>query len=319
MYTYNGCNDAWPLTIRLVERSGELEDSRNGPVLAYPHPVTFAYTRPQRRVLFCEKRRINPYLHFFEPLWILAGRRDVEFLANIVSRFRSYSDDGKVFNAAYGYRLRHPDDQIQQAIERLQSNPNDRQVVLQIRKPYDMWYTGKDTACNLCAALSIRDGKLNIHVFNRSNDVVWGGPAGGANFPQFTMLQEYLAGHIGCDIGTYYHTTNNLHAYVDSLDWQRISGGEVPFTDDDPYTAYGIQPYPLFNGLSDPSLFDDDLFNFFSNEAVTLHTPFFREVVAPMWESLRLFKSGKEKCYVPCAARDWDIYLKNWLSAKNRA
>jgi thymidylate synthase len=315
-YIYDNCNDAWPQTVRLIARRGVPEDSRNGKVLAYPVPITFSYLRPTERVLFCEKRNINPYLHFFEPLWILAGRRDVEFLADIVSRFREYSDNGNVFNAAYGYRLRFPDDQIMQAILRLKRNPNDRQVVLQIRKPEDMWYTGKDTACNLCAALSIRDGALSIHVFNRSNDVVWGGPAGGANFPQFTTLLEYLAGHIGVKVGMYHHTTNNMHAYVDTPDWAKVQ--ETPYIEN-PYPAMGIKPWPLFDPGVDPDMFDEDLYNFFaSGNTSHSRSSYFRHVVNPMWESFRRYKAGEASCYVPVGAQDWDLAIHRWLKRKNK-
>jgi thymidylate synthase len=317
MYIYENCNDAWPQTVRMLQRSGVMETSRNGRVLRAPAPVTISYSQPTQRVLFCSKRNINPYLHFFEPLWILAGRRDVDFLANIVSRFRNYSDDGKNFNAAYGFRLRAGVDQIHAAIKRLKRNPQDRQVVLQIRHPDDILYEGKDTACNLCAALDIRDGKLNIHVFNRSNDVVWGGPAGGANFPQFTMLLEYLAGHIGVGVGLYHHTTNNMHAYVDTPDWERVQ--DVPYIAN-PYPILGIRPHPLFETGVDPADFDDDLFNFFSRgNCVDSHTLFFREVVAPMWESFLRYRQGSRQCYVPVAAQDWDLAQKSWLQRKNKA
>src|SRR5271154_5758040 len=39
------------------------------------------YEKPDERVLFSQTRDANPFFHFFESLWILAGREDVEFLA----------------------------------------------------------------------------------------------------------------------------------------------------------------------------------------------------------------------------------------------
>lgn len=316
-YTYDNCNEAWPQTVKMISRAGIEEQSRIGRVLAYPDPVTFSYTRPAERVLFCPYRRINPFLHFFEPLWILAGRRDVNFMADLVARFKEYSDDGKIFNAAYGYRLRFPDDQIEEAVRRLRKNPADRQVVLQIRKPDDIFYTGRDTACNISIALSVRDERLSIHVFNRSNDIIWGGPAGGANYPQFTTLQEYLAGRIGVKLGKYHHTTNNMHAYIDTPDWERVKE-TVQYTGN-PYPALGIEPFPLFDGSKVDEYFDDDLFNFFASDGQHRSTtPFFRNVVAPMWEAFRRYKSGEAQAYVPVAAEDWDMVLKSWLERKNR-
>lgn len=278
------------------------------------------YTRPMERVLFCPVRRINPFLHFFEPLWILAGRNDVEFMKNLVGRFAEYSDDGKTFNAAYGHRLRYPNDQIEQAILRLKKNPDDRQVVLQIRHPDDMWYFGKDTACNISIALKIRDGRLNIHVFNRSNDAIWGGPAGGANFPQFTTLQEYLAGSIGCMVGWYHHTTDSMHAYVDTPDWKRVSERHLGIVN---LYSTTISPFRLFTGGATKAAFDHDLQSFFTNpnSEQSYTTDYFKKVVAPMWETFKRYRDGQgDESYVPVAAEDWGFAVRNWLKPKsNRA
>jgi thymidylate synthase len=316
-FIFENCNDAWPTTVQMIQTSGVIRNSRNGRVSEYPDPVTITYERPYERVLFCPLRNINPFLHFFEPLWILAGRRDVEFLSNIVGRFRDYSDDGKVFNAAYGHRLRYPNDQIAEAIKRLKRNPDDRQVVLQIRKPDDIYYTGKDTACNLSIALKVRNRYLDIHVFNRSNDVVWGGPAGGANYPQFTTIQEYIAGHVGCGIGRYHHTTDSMHAYIDSPDWDRVKDVQGYH---DLYLWDNVPPYRLFDGLLFPELFDQDLQFFFSERATTGYaTSYFKDVVGPMWAAFQAYKRREQVDFSAIRARDWAFAVESWLARKNKA
>jgi thymidylate synthase len=104
----------------------------------------------------------------------------------------------------------------------------------------------KDVCCNLDVMLSLRDTGyglfsfkeapheplvplpgtarmepvrvLDIMVTNRSNDLLWG--LLGANYVQFSMLQEYLAACIGVEVGKYHHMSNNLHVYDGRADWK---------------------------------------------------------------------------------------------------
>lgn len=306
-------NDVFPLTIRLIKEKGVNMPSRNGPCREVSEPVSVTFTHPQERVLFNRKRRINPYLHFFEPFWLLAGRNDVAFLANIVEKFKDYSDDGKTFWGAYGHRLINPVDQIKHAINRLKADPHDRRVVLQIRQPKDIVYVGKDTPCNTSVALKIRNGKLNMHVFNRSNDAIWGGPAGGTNHPQFTVLQEYLAGHIGCALGTYTVTTDSLHAYIETPDWKKV---EEVLSEGDYYTMGKVRP---FNLMDDPDGFCNDLAAAFGPEGIKgkFESIYFVSVFMPMYLSFTAFKLKRYDEAVAAAehveAEDWKEVTVEWL------
>lgn len=313
---YRNCNDAFPVTMMYLREKGVSLPSRAGTVLEYPEPVSIMYSNPMERVLFSPERNINPFLHFFEPLWILAGQNDVAFMSNLVKRFEEYSDDGVTYAAAYGHRLRHPSDQIAKAIARLKKNPDDRQVVLQIRRPDDLWYTGKDTACNTSIMLKIRDGKLNCHVQNRSNDAIWGGPAGGANYPQFTVLQEYIAGHVGCGIGVYHQTTDSMHVYTDNPQWCKLKDLSVSVYD--PYEVGMVKPRSM---MEEPNLFDIDLFDFFlRGKRSEFESAYFNEVVAPMWVSFVSWKENKtgdeQALYVK--AEDWQMVTVNWIKRNGR-
>ena len=311
-------NEAFPITMNLLREEGVLLSSRNGPAIEYPDPVSVTYTHACERVLFNQKRNINPYLHFFEPFWILAGRRDVDFMSRIVSRFKDYSDDGKTFAAAYGYRLRRPLDQVAGAIRRLRRDPTDRRTVLMIRQPRDMPYTGKDAACNIAIACKIRNGRLNLHVFNRSNDAIWGGPAGGTNYPQFTILQEYMAGHIGCGIGTYTVTTDSMHVYPNPQ-WERNKDpvpGAVDF-----YATGHVKPFPL---MAEPDKFEKDLRAVFDEgvdpEITEFSSIFFRNVYRPMWQSFIGYKKKDGSdifCAEAVAASDWREVTTRWLTLNN--
>lgn len=210
--------------LQLLDRHGITRDSRNGPVVMAPGPVTTVYAFPCERVLHWAARDANPFFHLYESLWMLAGRKDITPLTKYSKNIANYSDDGLTQHAAYGYRWRHwmaetgfNLDQLGHIAERLAKDPNDRRSVLQMWDPnLDLNKVGKDFPCNLSVTFQ-RDtnGHLDMTVFNRSNDIIWG--AYGANAVHFSMLQEYMATWIGCPVGKYNQISVNYHAYQEVL------------------------------------------------------------------------------------------------------
>jgi thymidylate synthase len=94
--------------------------------------------------------------------------------------------------------------------------PETRQVVLQIWKPDidmpadDGKPASQDIPCNVMSLLKVRDGHLHWTQIMRSNDIMRGLPY---NIIQFTLLQEVMAGWLGCALGEYFHLSDSLHAY----------------------------------------------------------------------------------------------------------
>lgn len=300
----------------------------------YSVPVVTAYYRPDERVLFCPERDANPFFHFFESLWILDGREDVEFLAQFNPQMRSYSDDGVRFHAAYGQRLRgaFEQDQLLEAVNLLKRDKSSRQVVLQIWDvDYDLGFRSKDIPCNDMVFLKIRDGQLNMTVLCRSNDILWG--AYGTNAVQFSMLQEFIARAVGVGIGTLYQLSDSYHYYPDSDVWSKIK--DVDTVDDRYKTDLEIiRPYPLFKDMLWRSwLLDlnatlkayDDAQSAAPNVLPEDRQPFFMEVSDPMYVAWRLFKGNSHPdkntritlaftwLEEHCKASDWRTACQEWL------
>lgn len=192
-------------------------------------------TNPYRRLVGGYNRNINPFFLLAEAMWIFVGRKDVKFLTMFNKNMENFSDDGNVFHAPYGFRLRHWGvrsedkfceenlhaaqgyDQISDAIKILANNPNSRQVVLTIWNPdLDLGTKTKDIPCNDIIMLKIRDGKLITTVQNRSNDLHWGLPT---NVFQFSFLTEMIAACLGIELGTQTHNSQSLHVY----EWNKIA------------------------------------------------------------------------------------------------
>lgn len=224
-------NDALCRGVSLMRHEGEKLSSRAGDTLEIPSPVATCYLNPQEKVLINKTRDANPFFHLMESLWILAGRDDVKFLTEFNKQMINYSDDGEVFNAPYGYRLRtrfldHQGcdaDQLTSVIRILKEDPTSRQAVCQIWDTSDLERKTKDKACNMSIVFRIRDNKLCMTVYNRSNDMIWG--AYGANVVQFSMIQEYVAAHIDIPVGVYTQVSNSYHVYTTGLGgdiWNRL-------------------------------------------------------------------------------------------------
>lgn len=253
-------NEALPLGLQLVKEQGVPTESRGIPVIEVPGPVMTVYRAPWERVLFDPVRNANPYFHFFEALWILAGAKSVHLPEFFLPRIRQYSDGDGVFHGAYGHRLRfaHGLDQIGVAIATLRQRPDTRQVVLSIWKPIDdLGAHSKDIPCNDMITFKLRNGRLDMTVFNRSNDVIWG--AYGANAVQFSVLQEYVAAMVGAEMGHYTQVSDSFHVYPDNPFWQQYINGYHPGGHvANPYHDIMVEPTSLFHDAEEAQRVVDD-------------------------------------------------------------
>ena len=325
----------------------ETKNSRNGPVLKFTVPVCVSYKEPTRRTLINPTRDANPFFHIFESLWMLAGRNDLAPLKYFVSNFDNYSDDGETLNGAYGYRWRHAHirpgpqevgdeiggyDQIEILIKHLKEQPNTRRAVLQmwdVRNDLLKIDTSKDVCCNLSALFQVRykeginEKWLDMTVFNRSNDAIWG--LTGANAVHFSVLQEYIALAIDAIPGMYYQITNDLHTYLDKYK------GKIWLKDKTSPKLYypGMEEVnDLYPDSKSRVLFDKDVKYLFEQDGYKrvhdlvymkdeVATPFIAKVVIPMLLVYGHWKLGnKQLTYsnmMDIQNSDWRHAVEQWL------
>lgn len=350
-------HEAIPRAMQLLGKDGVRQPSRNGEVLRLVEPVATVYERPRERVEFHPWRDSNPFLHLYESLWMLAGRRDVAPLARYAKQMEQYSDDGETLNAAYGYRWRHARDwhgtglrsdvdQLPIICDALRADPTSRQQVLQIwDHRLDLDTQTKDHACNLTATFQVQDGYLNMVVFCRSNDAIWG--CYGANAVHFSVLQEYVSRRAGFDVGTYTQISVNWHAYVAVYDSMRA---KMVKSDDwrlaNPYDHQAgtffneqwVAPYPLAEISTDFVKWDLDCRCFVTddgrlsrNTVRVNYLPFFRDVAWPIVAAHDLYKDGVyvsprgdkktpwDEIYATldeCQASDWRLACRSWMKRR---
>jgi Thymidylate synthase len=292
----------------------------NDNVIVAPTPVVTAYSHPQERVLVWPLRDANPFFHLFEALWMLVGRRDVKFLNNYIKDFGDRFGEPNGFeHDAYGYRWRYSFgfDQLAANIAKLQLKSTDRQTVIQMwdatSNNNDLRGDWKTRPCNTHAYLRVHEGKLDITVCNRSNDIIWG--AYGANAVQFSVLQEYLAAWLDVDVGTYYQFSNNFHAYLDVF--TKLAGK----------SEIGIDYYPPVRPMiNDPELFDRELRMWFQaydrNEFRNdLKNRFISYTVTPMAHTYACWRAkdgtAALKMALTIEAADWREACVQWLTRRN--
>jgi thymidylate synthase len=149
-----------------------------------------------------------PGIGAVEACQLLAGVTVPDLVISVGPQFANYAEDNGLFHGAYGPRTAGQYDIL---IERLQQDPDTRQAVVTIWNPQlDLQAQKRDYPCTILHQFRIRDNKLNMSVYMRSNDV-WLGAA--YDFFQFTRVQIAMASVLGIEPGKYVHHVGSLHIY----------------------------------------------------------------------------------------------------------
>lgn len=149
-----------------------------------------------------------PGIGAVEACQLLAGVSTPKLVIEVGPQFANYAEDNGLFHGAYGLRT---DGQYEKIVERLKADPDTRQAVVTIWDPkLDLLEKKRDYPCTILHQFRIRNNKLNMTVFMRSNDV-WLGAA--YDFFQFTRVQIAIASVLGIEPGKYAHHVGSLHIY----------------------------------------------------------------------------------------------------------
>ncbi len=225
-------------------RNGEAQE------LLFPR-VTL--TNPRMRANLAAGRKASLPAQIYETVWVLRGLDHLDVLAKYLPRAYDFSDDGQTWRAAYGPRLRHAAgpfnsptvDPLANVIQELKDHPGSRRAVIGIwNNREDSGVDSLDLPCNDTLHFLAYEGQLDLHVFTRSNDLIWGWS--GINTFEWSTLLEIVAWYTGLQVGSVHYSISNLHLYGHhAAKAQRIVDGSTDSLD------LGLQPGPAFNpGLS---------------------------------------------------------------------
>lgn len=347
--------------LHAIRIHGISKPSRVGDVLVMPRPVMTTYEDPTNRVLFSPIRDANPFFHVMEALWMLAGRNDLPWLTRFNKRFEAYSDDGgKTQPGAYGYRWRNHfgHDQLKDAILELRQNPDSRRVVIAMwdggsrkswqfpdykerfeKQPGDSYAARMDSAdvpCNTHVYFDTVDGRLNMTVCCRSNDIIWG--AYGANAVHFSFLLEFMAAATGIPMGVYRQFSNNFHLYTNVVPREQLMPLARDVEASDKYltreSPNGLRFVPVNPPMRKVPLMTLELeaweaelveFNAWDGtgklEVLERFTePFFRRVAGPMYAAHTAYRAKDYDRAIDIAniigSDDWRVACVEWLQRR---
>lgn len=186
-------------------------DSRDGAVVGEICDAVFCVEDPTRNIVNNPIRKMPMRYAVGELAWYLSGSNKVKDISRFAKKWADISDDGETNNSAYGWRIfdQFGFNQWEYVKGLLWKDPLSRQAVIHIKDASNQ--PTKDVPCTVYLQFFIRDGKLNLSVHMRSNDIWMGVPY---DMFSFCFLQMLMAMELGVEIGQYTHYAGSLHIYA---------------------------------------------------------------------------------------------------------
>jgi thymidylate synthase len=178
--------------------------------------VGFTLDDPLDNIITNKERNFNIDYAKAEWQWYLSGDPSIDKLGEIYGKIPPIWErmaTNRMVNSNYGYQWQR-NNQLGYVANKLKVFPNTRQATISIYdgKEHDRY--DNDTPCTYAVQFTVLNGKLNMSVYMRSNDL-WFGFC--IDQYCFSMLQQTMSKMTGYDVGTYYHHAHNLHLYENKI------------------------------------------------------------------------------------------------------
>ena len=150
----------------------------------------------------------------YELLWFIKGDTNVKFLQdNGVRIWNEWADENGDLGSVYGAQWRNWNnegiDQLQELINKLKNNPDDRRMIVSAWNPSQLNKMALPP-CHMFYQCYVADGKLSMLMYQRSCDMFLGVPFNIASYALLTMM---LAQVCGLKLGEYVHVLGDAHIY----------------------------------------------------------------------------------------------------------
>ena len=210
--TFRNANEAYEyLHDKIIQEGIEFGDTKA------LFNVGFYITDPKDRKIYNRERKWNEDYAEAEWEWYLSGDKSIHKLGDIYGKVpeiwkRMADSEGKV-NSNYGYQWER-NSQLNGIYTMLKANPETRQACISIYDGKEISDYAFDTPCTYAIQFTIVNGRLDMCVTMRSNDL-WYGFCNDQY--QFSKLQEMVSKRLKIDTGVYYHFAHNMHLYNDKI------------------------------------------------------------------------------------------------------
>lgn len=208
----NEAFDTWYEKLSSMFEQGFSASSRDGDVAGEVLNAITVIDDPTRCFCTSEVRNMPARYAIGELAWYLTADNSLSGIQLYTSNWDRMSDDGETVNSNYGYCIKKKFgfDQWESTVKLLKSDMSSRQAVIHIKEPRHYCNKTKDVNCTVCLQFLVRDGKLYMTTYMRSNDLWYGFPY---DVFQFTFMQVMMAMELGLELGTYTHIAGSLHLY----------------------------------------------------------------------------------------------------------
>ena len=170
----------------------------------------FTIQDPTQKVIETPKRKFNQDYADYEWDWYLKGDRDA---SGIAERAKIWKQMMVPFttevNSNYGYFWNY-NDQLKRVIDELKRNKETRRAIVVHYILHELDRYQYDTPCNDVLNFYIKDDKLQLTVFARSIDLVYGFCN---DQYTFAKLMELVSEKTGYPVGEMHWMITNLHIY----------------------------------------------------------------------------------------------------------
>ena len=191
--------------------------------------IFFKEDNPQNDFPITNFRKINYKKAIDEVLWIYQKRSNrLKDLNSGIWNSWEYKNTGTIGNT-YGYIIgkeyksmlnKYPDvfgnkkylNQVEYLFQTIIDNPTDRRMMINL---YDLNEIQKSNLppCAFMTSYTIIGNKLNMHLTQRSGDMLVASLFGGWNTVQYAFLHQLIAKCCGLDVGSFSHFVMNSHIY----------------------------------------------------------------------------------------------------------
>lgn len=225
--------EVWTRALTQALGSDSVTSPRGMPTLELPWMQLETYD-PLTIPLVPRGREMRDVIGVLEGLSLVGEFNVPELFTDRVSKFAQFMDDGVLWGA-YGQRAHGS---MGDVVDLLKRDPDSRQAVVTFYdSKRDLNRAKGDIPCTISAQFLLRNGRLDLGISMRSNDLWLGTPY---DFVQFTILQASVAQALGVSMGRYVHRVGSLHLYSRNIDAAKGVGfkSAVPM----PFPFWGSGP-----------------------------------------------------------------------------
>lgn len=237
MLKFKSFDDAFMGLLTKLYHSPEFYNTPRGRANRECLNISFSINDPKNRICYNPARNTNIIFNFAEVLWYLSGSKSLDFIEYYCKNMRQYSPDNQTLTGcAYGPKMfsygKEGLDQWSRLIKILkEDDPSSNRALIQIFDPRESLYRSNvDVTCTIALQFFLREEKLYMSTFMRSNDCFRGIVS---DIFSFTFIQELIAAKLNVELGSYFHNVGSLHLY--ETDCKRVekileTGAITPLT-----------------------------------------------------------------------------------------